>query len=92
MVAQPTAFTWHHGDGTTAASTTPGAPYPAKDVTYDYTDAHITVQTSVDVTYSARFRVGNGGWQTIPDTVTIAGPATPLRIAEATAVLSGQYN
>ena len=90
--ATPTSFTWHYGDGSSATTSTPGAPYPAKDVTHSYTDAHTTVQTSVDVTYSARFRVGNGAWQTIPDTVTIAGPAGALRLSEATAVLSGEYH
>ena len=90
--ATPTSFTWHYGDGSSGTTSTPGAPYPAKDVTHSYTDAHTTVQPSVDVTYSARFRVGNGTWQTIPDTVTIAGPAGTLRISEATAVLSGEYH
>ena len=90
--ATPSSFTWHYGDGTSTTTATPGAPYPAKDVTHNYVDAHTTVQTSVDVTYSARFRVGNGGWQDIPETVTIAGPATALRISEATAVLSGDYH
>jgi len=90
--ATPTSFTWHYGDGSSATTSTAGAPYPAKDVTHSYTDAHTTVQPSVDVTYSARFRVGNGAWQTIPDTVTIAGPAGTLRISEATAVLSGEYH
>ena len=90
--ATPSSYTWHYGDGTSTTTTTPGAPYPAKDVTHSYTDAHTTVQTSVDVTYSARFRVDNGAWQTIPDTVTIVGPAGALRISEATAVLSGEYH
>jgi hypothetical protein len=49
------------------------------------------VAPSVDVTYSARFRVGTGSWPTIPETVTIAGPTSALRISEATAVLSGDY-
>ena len=90
--AEPTSYTWHYGDGSSATTSTPGAPYPAKDVTHSYTDAHTTVQPSVDVTYAARFRVGNGAWQSIPDSVTIAGPAVSLRISEATAVLSGEYH
>jgi hypothetical protein len=90
--ATPTSFVWRYGDGTSTTTSTPGAPYPAKDITHNYADAHTTVQTSVDVTYSARFQVGNGGWQEIPETVTIAGPQSALRISEATAVLSGDYN
>jgi hypothetical protein len=90
--ATPTSFVWRYGDGTSTTTSTPGAPYPAKDITHNYADAHTTVQTSVDVTYSARFQVGNGGWQDIPETVTIVGPQSALRISEATAVLSGDYN
>jgi hypothetical protein len=89
--ATPSQFTWHHGDGTSATTTSPGAPYPSKEITYKYTDAHTTVTPSVDVTYTARFRVNGGGWQDIGETVTIAGPASSLRISEATAVLSGDY-
>jgi len=91
VVATPTSYTWHHGDGTTATTSTPGAPYPAMDITHDYAHAHTTVQPSVDTTYTARYRVNNGPWQTIPQTVTITGPTTNLRIAEATPVLSGDY-
>jgi hypothetical protein len=90
--ATPTSFVWRYGDGTSTTTSTPGAPYPAKDITHNNADAHTTVQTSVDVTYSARFQVGNGGWQDIPETVTIVGPQSALRISEATAVLSGDYN
>ena len=90
--ATPTAYTWHHGDGTSTQTSTPGARYPAKEVVHEYTDAQVTVSPSVDVTYSARFRVNGGAWQEIPETVTISGPQGSLRIAEATAVLSGQYD
>lgn len=89
--ATPATYLWHHGDGTTASTETPGARYPAKDVVHEYTDAHTTVSPSVDVTYTARFRVNGGAWQDIAETVTITGPGGSLRIAEATAVLSGSY-
>jgi hypothetical protein len=92
IVATPQTFTWHYGDGMSSSTSTPGAPYPAKDVTHSYQDAHRTVLTSVDVSYSARFRVGGEAWQDIPGTVTIAGPTSPLRISEATALLSGDYH
>lgn len=90
--AVPAQFTWQHGDGTSASTETPGAPYPDKDVIHEYTDAYETVQTRVDVTYRARFRVNSGAWQDIAETVTVTGPTSSLRISEATAVLSGQYD
>ena len=78
--------------GTARTTTTPGRPYPAKDVTHRHQRAHRTVQAAVDVTYTARFRVAGGGWQDIAETITISGPPTPLRVAEATPVLSGDYS
>ena len=80
---------------TTQVHAGPHATHHASSVRIDAsttanTDAHTTVRTSVDVTYTARFRVGNGGWQDIPETVTITGPAGALRISEATVVLSGE--
>jgi hypothetical protein len=92
LQATPTSFTWNYGDGITATTSTPGAPYPAKDVTHEYRDAHATVQTSVDVTYTATFAVAGGPPQAIPGSVTIAGPTAPLRISEATPVLSGDQS
>ena len=91
IVATPSQYTWHHGDGTTDTTATPGAPYPSKDITYRYVDAHTTVTPRVDVTYTARFRVNGGAWQNIDETVTITGPTSDLRISEATAVLSGEH-
>lgn len=91
IVAEAVEYTWHHGDGQTTATTSPGAPYPSKEITYRYSDADITVRPRVDVTYSARFRVNGGAWQDIPETLTIAGPEGSLRISEARATLSGNY-
>jgi hypothetical protein len=92
ITAEPTSYTWHHGDGTSATTRTPGAPYPSQEVTHRYTNAHTTVRPRLDVTYAARFRVNDGTWQTIDETVTITGPETALRITEATPVLSGDYS
>ena len=90
MEATPTQYTWLHGDGTQASTTSPGAPYPELAVTYAYQQAQ-TVTPSVRVTYQARFRVEGGGWQQIPETVTVDGPPTSLRVVEGTAVLSGDH-
>lgn len=87
---EPASYTWHWGDGSTQSTTTPGSPYPAKDITHTY--AHATkdgpsLALSVDVTYTARYRVDGGDWITIPESVTIAGPSQALPIKEASAVL-----
>ena len=88
--ATPTGYTWLHGDGTSATTTDPGAPYPELAVTYAYPTA-ATVAPSVQVTYTARFRVGGGAWQQIPGTVTVDGPPTNLLVVEGTGVLSGEH-
>ena len=90
LAITPSSFTWHHGDGTTAVTSDPGAPYPSKDVVYRYQKAHRTVSHSVTILWTARYRVGNGPWQDVPGSVSTTGPTTDLRIAEATPVLTGQ--
>ena len=87
---KPSRFEWVHGDGTTATTATPGSPYPAKDVVYRYADAHRTVQHRVVVTWSAEWSLNGGPLQPVNGTVTTSGPATPLRVAEASPALSGE--
>lgn len=88
--ATATSFAWSFGDGATTQTTSAGAPYPSKEIVHEYTDAHVTVRPSVDVTYRAEFRVNGGPWQQIPETITIGGPAEDLRVVEATPVLVGE--
>lgn len=90
--ATPSEFTWHHGDGTSRTTTTAGAPYPAKDVVHRYaraTGAGEQLRPRVDVTYTARFRVADGPWREIGETVTIGGPPGALGVTEATPALTG---
>jgi hypothetical protein len=87
--ARPSQFNWSYGDGATETTSIPGAPYPAKTIVHQYSDAHVTVHPRVDVIYTARFRVDGGEWQEIPETIAIPGPPVDLRIREATPVLSG---
>ncbi len=42
---------------------------------------------SVDVSYSARYRVDGGAWRDISDTLTIPGSTRDLPIKQAAAVL-----
>jgi hypothetical protein len=87
--ATPASYLWHFGDGESVTTDSPGAPYPAMDVTHKYPHAKVTLRPSVDTTYTARFRVNGGPWQGVNGTVTIAGPAIALRVVGATPVLSG---
>ncbi len=88
--AEPTRFHWTFGDGGADATESAGSPYPGLEVTHAYSDAQVTVRPSVDVTYAAEFRVDGGPWQEIAQTVRIGGPPVPLRVVEATPVLSGE--
>ena len=85
----PSRFEWVHGDGTSATTETAGAPYPAKDVVHRYADAHTTVHHRVVVTWTAQWSLNGGPLRPVNGTVTTTGPATPLRIAEASPALSG---
>lgn len=87
ITADPTQYVWHTGDGTTLTTGGPGAPYPDKDIVHRYTDAHVTVRPSVDVTYEVEFRVDGGAWRTLDQTLTADGEATALQIKEAAPVL-----
>ncbi|MGH3358714.1 MAG: hypothetical protein ACRDO7_07905 [Nocardioidaceae bacterium] len=91
IAAEPSEYVWHHGDGSSQATTTAGAPYPEMDILHRYSDAHLTVHPSVDVTYRVRWRVDDAGWHSIDEPLTATGPPTALRIKEATAVLTDPY-
>ena len=82
----PARFTWRFGDGETLSTTSPGSAYPRLEITHSYRKAD-PVSPSVDTTYEAQFRVGEGAWRPVPGTVTIAGDTVPLDVLEATPTL-----
>jgi hypothetical protein len=82
------SYTWRFGDGSTATTSEPGAPYPALDVTHDYRKAG-RVTPSVDTTYTAEFSVDGGPWRPVTGTVTIPGAPVGLRVLTATPTLVG---
>jgi len=88
LQASPTTYTWHHGDGTTQQTSTPGAPYPSKDVVHRYTRPAERVSLRVDAAYEVRFRIDGGPWQTLAETITATGPATTITVREARPVLT----
>jgi hypothetical protein len=90
LAITPSTYRWVHGDGTTDVTHTPGAAYPHKDVVHRYLRADVTVKQHVEIVWTARWRLNGGTYQDVDGTVTTVGPATALRVAEATPVLSGQ--
>ena len=88
--ATPSQYRWHFGSGAEGDLTTtdPGAAYPDLRVTHRY--LHVgAVQPSLDTTYTGRYRVGNGPWRAIPDTLTVAGNPVDLEVVSATPHLVG---
>ncbi|WP_336560953.1 MULTISPECIES: hypothetical protein [unclassified Nocardioides] len=85
---RPSGFGWSFGDGTATRTTTPGAAYPALDVTHEYARAG-RVGPSVDTTYSADFRVNGGPWEPVVGTVTMTGAPVALQVRTASPTLVG---
>lgn len=86
IYAIPVDYTWHHGDGTSQVTTSPGAPYPDKDVIHLYEQTG-TVTPRVDVRYRAEFTVDGSERQPIPGFATVTGTSEELTILEARARL-----
>lgn len=84
----PSRFGWQFGDGRSTWTTTPGAKYPDLEITHRYLEKG-RVTPSVDTTYAAQFRVGNGPWRDVVGTVTIPGTPEGLRVVTARPVLVG---
>lgn len=86
--ATPSEYTWHFGDGTATTTTSPGAAYPALDVTHRYAEPG-QLRPSVDTTYTGRYRVNGDAWQDIPGSLTVAGESVQLRVRSAAPHLVG---
>jgi hypothetical protein len=80
--AHEQTWTFDFGDGTTLVSDTPGAPYPRRDITHNYTRKG-SYQVSVQVTYSGEYSVDGGAWQAVPGTARVPGAPVPLQVLEA---------
>jgi hypothetical protein len=88
LEATPASFVWNFGDGESTSTTEPGAPYPDLTITHSYLRKGDYLP-SLSTTYTGRYRIATGAWQTIPGTVTIDGPGQPLRAVEAQPKLVG---
>jgi hypothetical protein len=80
-------YTYVFGDGESFGPTpSPGGIYPNGDITHIYPKRGV-YPTRIDVTYGGEFRVDEGDWITIPDTVTVTGPDQLLTVKTAHARL-----
>ncbi|WP_298867068.1 hypothetical protein [uncultured Microbacterium sp.] len=85
----PASFTFHYGDDTTKATTTPGTTwnqlhlpqFTPTDTSHVYRDRG-TYTASADTVYTAEIDLGTG-WYPITGTLTIPGPGQDIRIYEA---------
>jgi hypothetical protein len=87
--ATPTGWVWHYGDGASETTKSPGGLYPDLEITHTYADAHVVETPSVDTVYTGRYRINGGGWQQIPETLTVPGETVELEVVEAQPVLVG---
>lgn len=73
---RPSSYRWDFGDGHWVTTSTPGRPYPAKDVAHTYRRTG-TERVTLTVTWSGRYRVvGTTGWQDV-DGTAITTASTP---------------
>lgn len=90
---KPSSFLWHHGDSTSQTTDSAGKPWNHDEPDIDGYLTHIyehtgEVRPSVEVTWSAEYRVGGGAWQPVNGTVTRAGAPVPLQVLEGQPVLN----
>jgi len=84
---EPSEFTWTLGDGRTLTTTDPGRAWRAglpmnEYVSHRYAEAG-TVQLQLTTTWSARWRLPNGPWRPVADTVEITSPPQQLEVTTA---------
>ncbi|MCF6376411.1 hypothetical protein L2K70_02225 [Nocardioides KLBMP 9356] len=84
VTAEPIAYRWNFGDGTSVTTTSPGAPYPDLDVSHVYERVTDKVVVSVDTQYgAASFSVNGGPPEEIPSTIWVPGEGQDLEVVEA---------
>lgn len=78
---------YRFGDGSGFGPTPDlGGTWPSGRITHAYGKAGVYA-VHVEVTWSADFRVDGGGWEAIPESVTVTGPDTVVTVKSARAVL-----
>lgn len=80
--AVPVSYTYYFGDDTSTTSASPGSPHPDLEITHQY-ERTGDVVVRVDTTYAGEYRIGEGEWTAIGETLTVAGDEQALEILEA---------
>ncbi len=90
IAATATGFTWHTGDGTDLATTSPGAPYPGHTISHEYASG--TYSASLTTTWSAVFSVNGGLTVAVPGSTTTEGPPVTFGVLQARPVLTNPFD
>lgn len=80
--ATPVSYDWYFGDDTSTTTTGPGSPHPDLEITHQYARTGDVV-VRVDTTYAGEYRIGDGEWTAIGETLTVEGEDQDLEIVEA---------
>ncbi len=80
--AVPVSYAYLFGDGDSTTTASPGSPHPDLEITHAYARTGGVV-VRVDTTYAGEYRIGQGEWTSIPDTLTVEGAGQDLEIVEA---------
>jgi hypothetical protein len=80
--AVPVSYTYYFGDDDSTTTASPGSPHPDLEITHAY-ERTGDVVVRVDTTYAGEYRIGQGEWTSIPDTLTVEGTGQDLEIVEA---------
>ncbi|WP_170286171.1 hypothetical protein [Nocardioides rubriscoriae] len=79
--ATPTSYVYRFDSADGIQTQSPGGPYPRGNITHNYLYKG-TANPSVDTVYSGRYRINNGRWTDIPETVIVPGTPLALTIVE----------
>jgi hypothetical protein len=85
--AEPVRFIWVHGDGTSQSTSTPGKPYPNRDVAHRYMTPSPGVNARVDTVYEVEYSIDGDGWESLGTPLVATGPSTSVEVQEAAPVL-----
>jgi hypothetical protein len=80
--AVPVSYTYYFGDDASTTTASPGSPHPDLEITHAYARTGDVV-VRVDTTFAGEYRIGQGEWTSIPDTLTVEGTGQDLEIVEA---------